>query len=265
MTNTEYFAHPALSASKITQILKSPYDYFHGIEKERTDSMDFGSMVHTLVLESNLDTLHNGQKIVVEEEFGNLRTKEAKERKEAFYKEHARDFIVSKEAFACAMNVLDSELGEFFKFKGVREVPYFATIFNHDFKCKPDFFLQNFKYGNENVNLCIDLKTCKDNTEKGFTQSVINYGYHIQAFIYSQILKADSFLFITIEKESHNIACYYLDSAWFERAIYDIKRALEILANKEKYNKKIRVFKDENNMETYIQKLAMPSFMYVAQ
>lgn len=260
MTDLEYFSHPALSASKITQILRSPYDYFNDVKLE-SKSLDFGSIVHKLVLESNLDALLNGQKVVIEREFGDLRSKAAREEKEAFYAKHCNDYVVSKEAFECAKTLLESDLGAFFQYKGVREKPYFDKVLGREFKCKPDFFLENFKYGKDNVNLCIDLKTCVSNTEKGFTQSVMSYGYHIQAYVYSKILKADSFLFITIEKGTNNIACYYLDSAWFEKAESDIKEAFEILDNKEKYNKKVRVFKDENNELTLIKKLDMPLYL----
>lgn len=259
MTDIEYFSHPALSASKITQILKSPYDYFNNVTYE-SKSLDFGSEVHKLVLESDLNHLHSGEKVVIEKDFGDLRSKSARELKEAFYNENQGSYIVSQEAFNCAKTLLDSELGAFFKYKGIREKPYFDKIMNRDFKCKPDFLLENFKYGNDYVNLCIDLKTCVSNTEKSFTQSVINYGYHIQAYVYSKILKADSFLFITIEKGTYNLACYYLDSAWFERAEQDIKEAFEILDNKEKYNKKVRMFKDENNELTLIKRLEMPLY-----
>lgn len=51
MTDLEYFSHPALSASKITQILRSPYDYFNDVKLE-SKSLDFGSEVHKLVLQS---------------------------------------------------------------------------------------------------------------------------------------------------------------------------------------------------------------------
>ena len=260
MTDLEYFSHPALSASKITQILRCPYDYFNDVKLE-SKSLDFGSEVHKLVLESDLETLYSGEKVIVEKDFGDLRSKSAKEAKEAFYNAHAKDYVVSQEAFKCAETLLKSDLGAFFQYKGIREKPYFDKVLGRDFKCKPDFFLENFKYGNDYVNLCIDLKTCTSNTEKSFTQSVISYGYHIQAYVYSKILKADSFLFITIEKGTNNIACYYLDSAWFEKAESDIKEAFEILDNKEKYNKKVRVFKDENNELTLIKKLDMPLYL----
>lgn len=123
MTDIEYFANPALSASKITQILKNPYDYFNDIKIE-SKSLEFGSEVHKLVLESDLNTLHNGAKVVIEKDFGDLRSKNAKEAKEAFYNENKNNFIVSQEAFNCAKTLLQSELGAFFKYKGVREKPY---------------------------------------------------------------------------------------------------------------------------------------------
>lgn len=123
MTDIEYFAHPALSASKITQILKNPYDYFNDIKIE-SKSLDFGSEVHKLILESDLNTLNNGAKVVIEKDFGDLRSKSAREAKEAFYKAHVNDYVVSQEAFNCATTLLKSELGAFFKYKGIREKPY---------------------------------------------------------------------------------------------------------------------------------------------
>lgn len=260
MTESEYFAHPALSASKINQILKCPYDYFNKVTYE-SKALDFGSEVHKLVLESDLKKLNDGRLVIVEPEFQDLRSKAGKAEREAFETKHANDYIVSKEAFECAETLLNSELSGFFRFEGIRETPFFGEVLGRDFKCKPDLFLPNFKYGNEDVNVCIDLKTCISNTERSFIQSIISYGYHVQAFIYSQILKADNFLFITIEKATYNIACFYLDSLWFDKAINDIKEAFNIIDNKNKYNKKIRVFKDESGDTTFIKKIELPNYL----
>ena len=52
LTQEDYRAYPALSTSDITQALDNPYKFRIRFKTEETPTMKLGSLVHTLVLES---------------------------------------------------------------------------------------------------------------------------------------------------------------------------------------------------------------------
>ena len=57
----------------------------------------------------------------------------------------------------------------------------------------------------------IDLKTTQDATAEGFSRSVYNFSYHLQAAIYKELTGASEFYIIAIENTSpHNICIYQL-------------------------------------------------------
>lgn len=57
----------------------------------------------------------------------------------------------------------------------------------------------------------IDLKTTQDASEEGFSKSVYNFSYHLQAAIYKELTGAKEFYIIAIENTSpHNICIYQL-------------------------------------------------------
>lgn len=260
MTEQEYFNHSALSASKIKLILKNPYYYFNGIQEPRSPNLEFGEKVHKLVLESDLSYTKENQKVVVLKDFGDLRLKKNKEAKDIFYSEHANDYIVTSEEFECAKAVLESPFNVFFNDSNSKhEYIEFGKIFDYDFKCKADCFISK----QDNINLCIDLKTCNDISERAFTNSVISYGYHIQSYIYKQLLNCETFLFVCIDKNTKQVTCYNLaDDEWMNRASIDIQKALHILENKDIYNKPYKVFGiDDSNNPIYIKDLPAPAYL----
>lgn len=261
MTNEEYFKHEALSASKIKMILNNPYNFFNGIEPAKNPSMEFGEKVHKLILESDLKKTFDGKDIVVEPNFGKMTLKVNKEAKEKFLECNKDNYIVSEDEFLCAASVLESPLGALFKLKGEREKAYFGKILGRDFKCKPDFYLQFAELNGKKTSICIDIKTCQDISEHMFTRNVANFGYHIQNYIYSNILNCETFLFIAVDKNTKQVACYNLTSDWLSKAENDILKAFSIIDNEQIYNQKCRVFDvDEYNNPVYIKELAMPSY-----
>lgn len=264
LSNEEYFGHSAFNASSIKTILENPYNYFNGIEKPKTKSLEFGEKVHKLVLESDLEYLTSGERIVVEPNFGNLTLKANKVSKQEFLANNANNYIVSKNEFDCAKSLIDSQFGELFfnadnRKNGFVETCYFGKIFDYSFKCKPDFFIPN-------LNVCIDLKTTNDSHERDFLQSVIKYKYYIQAYIYSKILEIpkENFIFVVIEKEPpYYIGCYTV-SQFFDLAEKDVLFALEIIKNKHLFNANIRIHDFSANSEiNYIKDLQIPTFLMV--
>ncbi len=261
MTNEEYFSHAALSASKIKMILNNPYNFFNAIEPEKKPSMEFGEKVHKLILESDLKKTFDGKDIVVEPNFGKMTLKVNKEAKEKFLEDNKDNYIVSEDEFLCACSVLESPLGVFFKMNGEREKPYFGKILGRDFKCKPDFYLRDAELNGKNTNICIDIKTCQDISEYAFTKSVANFGYHIQNYIYSNILNCETFLFIVVEKTNYQIACYTLGHEWLQKAESDILKAFNILDNQDIYNQKCKIFGvDDSESPIFVKELSMPAY-----
>lgn len=259
MTNEEYFAHEALSASKIKQILDCPFNYFNNIEKAQTGDMEFGEKCHKLVLESDLEKTRDGQKIVVMPDFGKLTLKANKEAKEKFLVDNAENYLVTQEQFDCAKSVLESPLGNYFKIDGLSEEARFGKVLGRDFKCKADYLIPNYN----GISLCIDLKFVRSINEYDFLSAVKNYGYHIQAYIYSQILGVDNFLFITVEKTyPYILTAYELDSSWADIAKKQIEKAFSILDNKEIYNKKYKIHGFTQDSEPIlIQTLTPPAWL----
>lgn len=251
----DYFANKAISTSDIKTLLENPFNYFNGIKKEPSKSMEFGTIIHKLVLESDLDSMltNDNQKIVVAPEFGSQTLKANKEAKAKFLAENADAYIINNEHLECAKSVLNSPMGVFFKQKGEAESGYIGTIDKFSgvqFRCKADYFLENFK----GKNFVLDLKTTQSSEANSFLRDIANYKYYIQAYIYSKLLNAE-FKFIVVENKSpYMVASYGLSAGnlsisqeWQDIAERDISKALDILKNKEAYNHAYRVFGIENN------------------
>lgn len=184
MTNKDYHARPEISKSDLDLLAKSPYHYKHKDEFERKDSaaLVLGSAVHKLILEP-VD-FYNEFRI---EPDVDKRTKEGK----AAYNEFLAnlsgktaiggDTYDTVEQIANAVNSM-RETALFLR-DGLAEQSYFSEIDGVAVKCRPDFF-------NENLGLCIDLKTTSDASPMGFARSVASFNYHVQAAFYSDILKS---------------------------------------------------------------------------
>ncbi len=66
---------------------------------------------------------------------------------------------------------------------------------------------------------CYDLKTCSDNSPRGFERALSEYGYHIQAAFYLDGLRANGidccngFVFLTVRNTEPYLVCEYQLSA----------------------------------------------------
>jgi exodeoxyribonuclease VIII len=60
-------------------------------------------------------------------------------------------------------------------------------------------------------DVIIDIKTTQDASEEGFSKSVYNFSYHLQAAIYKELTGASEFYIIAVENTApHNICIYRL-------------------------------------------------------
>ena len=97
------------------------------------------------------------------------------------------------------------------------EVPMITELFGNKWKGKADIV-------NHDEKLIIDLKTTAD-IEK-FQWSANKYNYDSQAYIYSKLFGYE-FLFIVIDKNSHQIGMFDCSSKFYERGEDKVRKAAE--------------------------------------
>jgi hypothetical protein len=97
------------------------------------------------------------------------------------------------------------------------EVPMITELFGNKWKGKADIV-------NHDEKLIIDLKTTAD-IEK-FQWSASKYNYDSQAYIYSKLFGYE-FLFIVIDKNSHQIGMFDCSPQFYERGEEKVRKASE--------------------------------------
>jgi|TARA_R100000081_G_C4763703_1_gene141401 hypothetical protein len=191
-TNDEYHSHKSISASGLKTIYKkSVYHHLNSVFK-MTDAMNFGSAVHSALLEDSND-------IAVLPEF-NARTKEGKKIKQDFFDNNKGKIIIKQEEQEAIEKIKKNFNGHSLAKSLVQrltetEVSYYGTIDKVPVRVRPDGIKDN--------DYIIDIKTTSDASPRFFKSQVYNFAYHLQACFYSEALGYDpaKFRFITIENK----------------------------------------------------------------
>ena len=208
ITNAEYHADPAVSASHVKAVMQSPYHYWSRyLDPQRpivepTAAMKLGSLAHCAVLEP--DELSKRYAIAPDR-----RSNAGK----AVAAEMATNGIeaVSEPEMTLALNMAAS----------VRSHSQASLLLSdgkaeHSFwwndlatglrcKCRPDWY--------QNTTI-VDLKTCQDASPNGFARACAAFGYHTQAAHYLKGTFADRFVFIAVEKTyPYAVGVYQLNAA----------------------------------------------------
>jgi hypothetical protein len=97
------------------------------------------------------------------------------------------------------------------------EVPMVTELFNNQWKGKADIV-------NHDEKLIIDLKTTADINK--FQWSASKYNYDSQAYIYSKLFGYE-FLFIVIDKTTHQIGMFDCSPQFYERGEDKVRKASE--------------------------------------
>ena len=97
------------------------------------------------------------------------------------------------------------------------EVPMITELFGQTWKGKADII-------NHEEKLVIDLKTTADISK--FQYSANKYNYDSQAYIYSKLFGYE-FLFIVIDKSTHQIGMFDCSPKFYERGEDKVRRAAE--------------------------------------
>ncbi len=121
-----------------------------------------------------------------------------------------RKKVMSNDICADLIMGTDGKLNDF-------EVPMVTELFGNKWKGKADIV-------NHNEKLVIDLKTTAD-IEK-FQWSASKYNYDSQAYIYSKLFGYE-FLFIVIDKNTHQIGMFDCSPQFYERGEEKVRKASE--------------------------------------
>lgn len=226
LTNEEYHADPAVSASHLKAVMQSPYHYWSRYlnpkrpTMEPTAAMRLGSLAHCATLEP--DELHNRYAI-------------APDRRSNAGKALAADMAargleaVSESEMTLALSMADA----------VREHPYAAALLatgkaEQSFwaddaatglrvKARPDWYFGG---------TIVDLKTCQDASPGGFALACATFSYHLQAAHYLNVTFAERFVFIAVEKTyPFCVGVYELDAAAMAAGKEQCRIGLQTISN----------------------------------
>ena len=209
ISNEQYHADPAVSASHLHAVAKSPYHYWsryldpQRLPVEPTAAMRLGTLVHTAVLEPE-DLL---QRYGV---CGPRNTKAGKEQAASMAAAGIEAVTQSDMALALSMaaSVRVHPAASALLAQGKAEQSFWwddATT-GLRCKCRPDWY---------HSTTVVDLKTTTDASPSGFARSIATFRYHVQASHYlSGLHGAERFVFIAVEKTApYAVAVYELDAA----------------------------------------------------
>jgi hypothetical protein len=209
ISNEQYHADPAVSASHLHAVAKSPYHYWARyinplrMPVEPTAAMRLGSLVHCAVLEPG----------ELAGRYGVCAPRNTKAGKEQAERMAAAGIEAVTAGDMMAANCMADS---------VHRHPAASALFAHGkaeqsfwwddaatglrCKCRPDW------YTGATV---VDLKTTTDASPAGFARSVATFRYHVQARHYLAGLHgAERFVFIAVEKTApYAVAVYELDAA----------------------------------------------------
>lgn len=203
MTEKEYRQHPAINRSELWHIRESPqkFQYYRDNPPEPTPALLFGQLFHKMALEPT----------DVWSEFAvapsvDKRTKDGKERWQHFLEVSegkpvvTMDMVEQASAMCAAIN---QEPLAVKLLAGEHEKPFFWVdeLTGEECKCRVDCL--NTSYSQP---IIIDVKSTTDASTDAFMRSAINYGYDLQAAMYSEgveknIGKKPLFVFIAVEKD----------------------------------------------------------------
>ena len=205
------FGKQFLSNSDIYYLLKDPLKFQQ--QKEQSAAFLVGGYFHTCILEpdklkkfkviksTTRNTKHykemsGGELCLLQHEVDNI--------------ELMRDKLMENDICADLIMGTDGKLNDY-------EVPMIKELEGMTWKGKADIV-------NHDEKLVIDLKTTSDILK--FKNSAYRFNYDSQAFIYSQLFGYE-FLFIVIDKNSHQIGMFDCSPQFYESGKDKVKRAVE--------------------------------------
>ena len=255
MTHKEYLKLPGISASFLKACLKSPYDGYKFLHepKETTKAMEFGTAVHTFLLEPHLFS----QQYALSEKF-DRRTKAGKVAVEVFQAANLGKTIIDDEDAVKLQRIVANA-------KAIPQIQEALDRFHKEKTFQFSFVDQPFKARIDLVDsdglIIIDVKTTKDASAAEFAKTMMNLDYDMQLAIYSQATGRKG-----------NVRCYVIaiETDTCEVALYDVTNFINTVTVARKIAKALETAKEVQTMSVCppkfpqgIVKLEVPSWVEV--
>lgn len=200
MTEREYNEAPGVRRSDLWQMKQSPAHFRYRVDHplKPTPALTFGTAAHCAVLTPELYQEQYWAAII------DGRTKEGKEAKQSAIA-LGKTLLTPDQADAISGIVEAINANPFAKrlLTGEHESSRFWTddVTGEACKCRTDC-----ETDIDGTHYIVDLKTCADASTEQFMRDALRFGYHVQAAMYTEGVKAatgkDSvFVFVAVEKE----------------------------------------------------------------
>jgi hypothetical protein len=213
ISNDEYHSSHGFSRTQVMLINKSPYHFWYeniaglASEKEKSDALDLGSAVHTMLLEPELF-----MKTYAVMPSINRRTTKGKEEYASFIQEHADKIVLTQEqynkAYAMTHHVRQHDIVNTLLENALFEKSIYWTDEETglQFKVRPDIWSNK---------MIVDLKTTKDLNPMSYSCSAHKYGYYLQCWMFFEACEAigkpiDMFVHLVIEKEEPYVPAVFV-------------------------------------------------------
>ncbi len=228
LTNKEYHAHPAISSSDVKAVHTKSLAHWKGKVRKETSAFALGSAVHALVLEPEKNLVVRGP----EDRRGN-KWKEA-----SFAADIEGQILLPEGEFDLAARIADAAKAHpvVEQYLGDPTFVAEASFFGIDpetgveIKCRPDGYLPDY-------GIVFDLKTTTDASPDGFPRELRKFAYDVQGAFYLRALrsagfKADTFIFIAVEKEPPHAVCLHaLTDDYMRHADQVVTHTLQKISN----------------------------------
>lgn len=215
ISNQDYHAGPGFSSSNVKSILKTPAHYQASQDPQwrtESDSMDFGTAFHTMILEPHLFEATCAIEPPEIEAAGGKVKQPGKKLWEEFKALHEGKTIFNakdgKRLLAMQQNVLSNRLAMQIINNSEKEISAYHEEDGVLLKARADLIMP--KRG-----MIFDLKTTTDASEKGFERAVTGYGYHVSAahylHVFSKAYKKEftEFIWIAVENQAPFGVAFY--------------------------------------------------------
>ncbi|HHT3530374.1 TPA: PD-(D/E)XK nuclease-like domain-containing protein [Enterobacter asburiae] len=227
MSNEDYHADEAIGSTTVKAISVSPANHFFN-KFTGSKSAHIGSAIHAALLEPDL----YDKQYTLRQDISSRNSKEYKELASKLAPEYiligSEVDTVSRMAWSSRMN---DDFMDYMNTKGNSEVSMFAECPETGLmlKCRFDRLSDTLAYP-------LDVKSCKDASERGFSNAFGQYKYHIQAAFYLYVLKLatgieyNQFAFFAIENSPPYRNCmYYIGEESLELGYREMFTALDKL------------------------------------
>lgn len=230
LPNATYHADPALGASGISRLRRSPA-HFRYAEAPQSKALEDGKALHMAILEPKAFAATYAVAPVCDR-----RTTAGKAIWSEFIQEHQGVEIITASDYDMYRAVSEAAHADpvirYLLSSGEAEVSVFAEHpeYGIPLKCRPDWYPGH-------VAAIPDIKTTEDARPWAFASSVHRYGYHRAAAHYMDTIRwagldpVESFFLIAVEKtKPYGIMVYELDDAAIEKGRAENDEAYRIYA-----------------------------------